>query len=110
MNADLEHKAAVVAEWLLGWRQLDFNDNDWGLRPADAHPDNDFFPGISWLTTGEGMLSILEALKEKGHRRFLFEWDFQTDKWWATIGDESGYAPDLPGAVLEAAYAALEDK
>ena len=100
--ADIDEAARVVAEKLLGATVVEtefVQAFDTGLH---VYP-------LSWLRTYEGMGAVIEGLKAKGYRHWRFEWEFQTQQWWAYFDDYDGYADTLPDAVLLAASEAVKE-
>jgi len=69
-----------------------------------------------YTTTGNGMMLVIDAMREKGWNRIAVEYVY--DRWWARFrklddaGRELGYgdgrADTAPSAIALAAYRALE--
>ena len=110
-------KAAWLAKNLLGWKK-------WGKSIYSAWVDPNHAPGVNefrgleYLSTGNGMLEIIEAMWGRGWRCHLCSpWE-KRRTWLADFFKGMGVVEDSnerygdtpPAAVIEAAYAALQER
>ena len=103
---DLTQIAETVAVELLGWhRTLD----GWGHESFPKW----MWPHVkaSYLLTGNGMLEIIEAMRERGEYVQIHSGKSSLGNYSVRFSTTTIYMEDtLPEAVLRAAYAALEGR
>lgn len=120
---ELNDVLAYLATELLGWRRLPPPNTQLYSRPDSSTSS---VLAVKWLLTGNGMLEIIEAMRERGceavMRSFVPESDDDTSL--AEAAFDTGMivdataqlfsrgidAPTLPEAVARAAYAALQEQ
>ena len=114
MKTDAELVATKLLGWdnkpndLLGW------DKDGRWRTAERFNGLPIVRTLDWLTTGDGMVAILEALREKGVY-LKIDTTFDGHQWyvgqslvsWDEKYGSPAVADTLPEAVLAAAASAL---
>lgn len=112
---------AWLAEHLFGWewvpQRVDILAGGFWRSPDGEHhqtPNQHDFWDCAYSSTGDGMLMVLEAMRERGWSFQLSDGLTETSLWVALFesdrADHQIYADSLPRAVAEAAKAALEEE
>ncbi len=116
---------AWLAEHLFGWEVVGNRRGNWSLKePGGQWQGGSFMKErgrpwastthcISWATTGDGMLAVLEAMRKREWRALMGTWSTGPGyrcQFYTITNEErvSALAGSLPRAVALAAKAALE--
>lgn len=100
---------ALVAVEVMGWSswRIDEMEEHWGRRGPGSSYESGYEPP-RYSTTGDGMLAVLERMRELG---WAVEIQAEDKHWWVDfyrpIEEKIGHATTLPHAVCLAALEAV---